>query len=1156
MGNIQYQHRKAVMVAFAMALLILVLIGAGSFLSTRRIILDRASRRQSRELSDRLEDLETRLDSAEAAERGYLLTGDSSYLGRCEDSLNSLDQSFLKLGELTIGDSIQSQDLAKLKSLMAVRISEFKETIDARRDQGLEAARKIVTTNAGKRTMDGIRSLITAMDNRELAFIERNLNETDARDSRRNLAMLLGGGLSMLLLFFAFLLLNRVIAGHERAEDSLRKSEEQIRSLFENMLNGFAYCRMLYENGRPHDFIYLDVNKAFGTLTGLKNVVGKKVSEVIPGIRESDPEILEIYGRVASTGFPERHEIYVDALNGWFSIAVYSPLKDHFVAVFDVITERKRAEEELVKLNRVYAVISQINQLIVRTRDAETLFPEACRIAVKHGNFRLAWIGMKEGREGVVKPVAWDGVEDGYLTSIKKISVADVPEGRGPAGTSIREGKTVCCNDIATDPIMAPWRDEAIKRGYRSSIGLPLFVHGNPIGVLNLYAAEPFFFSEAECELLKEVTSDLSFALGVMEREKQRKRADVENIRLSAAVEQTSEAVVITDPAGNIQYVNPAFTWITGYSSEEVINQNPRILKSGVQDEKVYQDLWKTIQSGKTWQGEIINRRKDGTLYPEWMTITPVLDSAGGIANYIAIKQDVTQRRRAEDAFRHSEERFRKAFNTNPEPVTISTIADGRYIDVNEAFLRTMGYRRDEVIGRTSAEINFWEMQEDRDAFIRLLSERGEVHSAEINFRTKSGGIRSGLVSAETIELDGQQCLLAVTQDVTERKELQQQFLQAQKMEAVGKLAGGVAHDFNNILTVINGYSEVMLGQLQEDDPNRSYVGEIKKAGERAATLTRQLLAFSRRQVLLPQVLDLNSVINNMDKMLRRLIGEDVELVATMAKNLGHVKADPGQVEQILMNLAVNARDAMPRGGKLTIETANVELDESYASKHVTAKPGPHVMLAISDTGAGMDAEIQKRIFDPFFTTKEKGKGTGLGLSTVYGIVKQSEGHIWVYSEPGHGTTFKVYLPRVDKPVEAAGLPMTNAELLGGTETVLLVEDEPSVRSLVRTTLEAKGYQLLEATQATEALSIAEKHQGRIHLMLTDLIMPGMSGRLLAQKMADLRPETKVVYMSGYTDDAVVRHGGLGPGMAFLQKPFAPDALARKVRSVLDTGPA
>jgi two-component system, cell cycle sensor histidine kinase and response regulator CckA len=371
-------------------------------------------------------------------------------------------------------------------------------------------------------------------------------------------------------------------------------------------------------------------------------------------------------------------------------------------------------------------------------------------------------------------------------------------------------------------------------------------------------------------------------------------------------------------------------------------------------------------------------------------------------------------------------------------------------------------------------------------------------------------------------------------------------------MEAVGKLAGGVAHDFNNLLTAISGHSELSLRRLGADDPLRRNVEVIKQASDRAASLTRQLLAFSRKQVLQPKVIDLNDVVVETNKLLRRLIGEDIDLLTVLEPSLGQIKADPGQIGQVLMNLSVNARDAMPRCGKLTIETSNIYIDEEYARRHVSVAPGWYVMLAVSDTGCGMDDATQKRIFEPFFTTKEVGKGTGLGLSTVYGIVKQSGGNVWVYSEVGRGTTFKIYLPRTDKTVEN---PVTNSrhdEAPAGTETVLLVEDEEIVRDMTHEILRMSGYHVLESSRGSEALAVCEQHRGPIHLMLTDVVMPQMSGRELAERLMPLRPEMRVLYMSGYTDDAIVHHGVLDEGMAFIEKPFTPNALARKVRESLD----
>jgi PAS domain S-box-containing protein len=386
-----------------------------------------------------------------------------------------------------------------------------------------------------------------------------------------------------------------------------------------------------------------------------------------------------------------------------------------------------------------------------------------------------------------------------------------------------------------------------------------------------------------------------------------------------------------------------------------------------------------------------------------------------------------------------------------------------------------------------------------------------------------------------------------------ERAALQEQLRQSQKMEAIGKLAGGVAHDFNNLLTVIHGYSELLLDNLDQNSRLRQDVLEIMNASDRASSLTQQLLAFSRKQVLQPKVLDLNVHVSSVDKMLRRMIGENIELTSLLAKDLKRIKADPGQIEQVIFNLAINAKDAMPNGGKLTIETANVILDESYARSRIGVTPGHYVMLSVSDTGMGMRPEVKEQIFEPFFTTKEKGKGTGLGLSTVYGIIQQSSGNIWVYSEPGVGTTFKVYLPTIEEGTESLKPTSIPTESKQGFETILLVEDEEMVRKLARTVLQKNGYTVLEASNGEEALRIVQGQNGNpIHLMVTDVVMPGMSGRQLADRLLPLRPEMKVLYMSGYTDDAIVHHGVLDPGIAYIQKPFAPDALASKVRQILD----
>ena len=467
--------------------------------------------------------------------------------------------------------------------------------------------------------------------------------------------------------------------------------------------------------------------------------------------------------------------------------------------------------------------------------------------------------------------------------------------------------------------------------------------------------------------------------------------------------------------------------------------------------------------------------------------------------------------------------------------------------------LAMLGYALDEVISHRLIDFVH---PEDVEPTFRVLSEGMATGKGgrfvELRLRHKDGSYRTfEAVGRYLLEDPVVQGVVVTARDVTDRRSLERQLLQAQKMEAVGRLAGGVAHDFNNLLTAILASTDLLLESLPAAHPGREDALETRKAALRAAGLTRQLLAFSRQQVLLPQVLDLNEVADNMQKMLKRLLGEDIDLRTSLAPDLGMVRADPGQLEQVIMNLAVNARHAMPDGGKLTIETANVALDEAYGAAHPVVLPGRYVMIAVTDTGAGMDDATRARVFEPFFTTKPKGKGTGLGLATVYGIVKQSGGYVWAYSEPGHGATFKVYLPRVHEPAASARTTAVAKASLRGSETILLCEDQEEVRNLTQRILQAQGYDTLVAGSGEEALLIADAWPQPIHLLLTDVVMPGMSGRELALRLAPGHATMKVLYLSGYTDDSIVRHGVLEPGVAFLQKPFTAELLARKIREVL-----
>jgi len=773
----------------------------------------------------------------------------------------------------------------------------------------------------------------------------------------------------------------RDITDRKRADEALRESEELYRSVVTSVAEGI----MLVDRGGAIVACNRSAERILGLTT--EELIGRTAADPRWQAIHEDGSPLpgENFPGMAAlrTGKPQSN-LYmgVHKPNGSLAWTIANSVPIFHagdgapyvvVTSFADITERKRAEEALIEERYLLHTLMDNLPDAIYFKDRESRFTRTNKAHAKQ-------FGLSHHAQAVGK------------TDFDFFTAEHAQPAYNDEQEIIRTGQPVVNKEERET-----WPDGRVT--WVSTTKMPLRdAHGNIIGTFG-------------------VSRDIT----------QHKQAEAEHARLVTAIEQSAEAVVITNTTGGIEYVNPAFTRITGYGREEVLGQNPRILKSDKQDPEFYQQLWATILNGQIWHGELINRRKDGSLYTEEMNIAPVRNQVGEITHFIATKQDVT-----------------------------------------------------------------------------------------------------------------------------EHKQLEQQLIQAQKMEAVGRLAGGVAHDFNNLLTIINGYAQLLIEPISPQDPRRGHLKEILMAGERAASLTRQLLAFSRRQVLEPRVLNLNSVLADVAKMLRRLIGEDVELVSTLKPDLGRVKVDPGQIEQVIMNLAVNARDAMPQGGKLFIETSNVEIDANYARRHSPMMPGKYVMVAVSDTGCGMDLETQAHAFEPFFTTKEKGHGTGLGLATVYGIVKQSGGFIWVYSAPGHGSTFKIYLPFIEEALPTAEPAEAPAELAKGSETVLVVEDERGVRSLVCEALASHGYKVLEAAGAASALEISEKYTEPIHLLLTDVVMPQTGGKELAKGFSTLHPETKVLYMSGYTDDAIVRHGIMEGSMPFLQKPFGPNALLVKVREVLE----
>jgi PAS domain S-box-containing protein len=519
----------------------------------------------------------------------------------------------------------------------------------------------------------------------------------------------------------------------------------------------------------------------------------------------------------------------------------------------------------------------------------------------------------------------------------------------------------------------------------------------------------------------------------------------------------------------------------------------------------------------------------------------------------IWIARDITERKRAEAELRQSEERYRDLVE-NAHDIIYSHDLEGNYTSMNKAAELITGYTPEEALCMNLSQMMPAEYLPTAQEMVARKLAGEKVTAYETELIAKDGHRVAVEANTKLVFQNGLPVgVQGIARDVTHRKNLEDQLRQSQKLEGIGQLAGGIAHDFNNLLTAINGYSSLALQRIEGNPSVRIYLEEIKKAGDRAANLTRQLLAFGRKQILQPLPLNLNDIVTDMSKMLRRLIGEDIDLTAKLDPELQKIQADPGQVEQVLVNLIVNARDAMPQGGKLTIETTNVELDREYASTHVGANPGAYVVLAVSDTGTGMNEQVRQQIFEPFFTTKEKGKGTGLGLSTVYGVVKQSGGNIWVYSEPNHGTTFKVYLPALASASSSSEPKAADSPVPRGSETVLLVEDEEVVRGLARQILEEAGYRVLVAQQGEEAVRFCNEHANEIHLLLTDVVMPGAGGKVVADRLSAMRPGIKVLFMSGYTDEAIVHHGVLDSNVEFIQKPFTPLGLSKKVREVLDS---
>ncbi len=816
------------------------------------------------------------------------------------------------------------------------------------------------------------------------------------------------------------------------------------------------------------------------------------------------------------------------------------------------ITPRKRAE-------RIQQATYRISQAALTAADLQALLRALHDIVselMPAQNFYVALIDP--ARNWLTFP---------YFVDEYDREAPERPLGRGLTEYVMRTGQPLLATPDVYEDLVRRGEAELIGAPSLDWVGVPLKIRDRTIGVVAVQTySEGIRYGAEEKDILTFVSSQVAMAI-------ERKRAE-DALReqrglLQSIVDHIPVMLAFVQNDGRITWGNQEWSRLLGYTVEEAGARD--IFAELYPDPEERARVHRSIGApAGQWHYFHTHVRDGRVLETSWANI-PLPTGAN-----LAIGMDVTERRRAEVALRQAEERYRAFIAQSTEgiwrfefdePLPVDGTEDEQvehfyrhsYLaECNDAMAQMYGYASaQELVGARVGDL-LVRSDPKNEAMLRAFVRSGyRLADVESHERDKEGRSKVFLNNLVGIVEDG--CLRrawGTQREVTELKRLEDQLRQAQKMEAVGRLAGGVAHDFNNLLTAILGSTELLMRGLEPASPLRQDAAEIKKAGERAAGLTRQLLAYSRRQVLKPELLDLNRVVADMDRLLRRLIGEDVDLVTALAPDLAAVRADRGQVEQVIVNLALNARDAMPRGGKLTIATANAELGPEYADAHVGATPGSYVLLAVSDTGAGMDADTVAHLFEPFFTTKEVGKGTGLGLATVYGIVKQSEGYIAVYSEPGEGTSFKIYLPRVTSGAMAAPAPPSPGppapSSLRGTETVLVVEDEEAVRSLSRRALEAGGYTVLAAAGGPDAVRLTERYGGPIHLLLTDVVMPGMSGRELAQQLAQRRPGLRVLYMSGYPGDAIVHRGALDPGTAFLQKPFMPEDLTRKVREVLD----